>query len=212
MKQYINLIKHIARRYHIPPTSCLETADLIQEGYIGLLEAQKHYCPKQNSPKTPLQNTNASFETYAASWIHKFINEAIHRYRSAISYPPSHPFGNDDGTIPLNKRIASTEGETDTTLADTIADNVTPTPEQCLISLQDDHILRKALAALNPREQFILTRFYGLDDREPATTETLAKALSISHWAVHKLRQRALTKLKNNATLLSNFPTKPVYT
>ena len=106
MKQYINLIKHIARRYHIPPTSCLETADLIQEGYIGLLEAQKHYCPKQTSPKAPLQNTNASFETYAASWIHKFINEAIHRYRSALSYPPSHPFGNDDGTIPLDKRIA----------------------------------------------------------------------------------------------------------
>lgn len=201
ISSYLPLVQNIAHCYHIPASSCLQPADLIQEGYLGLHEAQKLYDPNQ-----------ASFETYASKWIHKFIADAVHRYRSAVSYPPSHPFTDDDCTIPLDKPVSSPEEEGDATLADTIADTSNPTPEQRLINLQDEHILRQAIATLTPREQLILTRLYGLDGREPATVEALATALAVSHWAIHKLRERALRKLRKNPSLMSNFRPKPVYT
>lgn len=208
MKQYIDLVAHIARRYHIPATSCLEPADLIQEGYLGLLEGFRRLDP---SRRRALDDLGSSETAYLAHYIHKFISEAIHRYRSAVSYPPSRLFTDDDATISLDTIIHhGQDGSEDITLADTIPDP-SPTPEQLLITLQDEQRLYQALACLTPREQLILTRLYGLDNHDPDSAETLATALSVSKWSIHKLRERALRKLQKNAVVMSNFAYDPVY-
>lgn len=201
------LVNRIARQYPIPATSCLAPADLIQEGYLGLLEALRHFDP----------NRDVTFRSYAAWWVRKYITEALHRYRTAVSYPPSHPFSEQDFSVSLDKPVSASpsadgDEDTDATLADTIPATTCPTPEQLLIQRQDMQLLQQAFADLAPREQLILTRLYGLDDREPATAEALASALSVSQWSIHKLRERALRKLKKNALFMSNFASKPVYT
>jgi len=45
----------------------IDTDDLVQEGYIGLLEAYKHYDT----------SSNAKFSTYAVYWIKKYILQAL---------------------------------------------------------------------------------------------------------------------------------------
>ncbi len=45
----------------------IDTDDLVQEGYIGLLEAYKHFN----------KSSNAKFSTYAVYWIKKYILKAL---------------------------------------------------------------------------------------------------------------------------------------
>jgi RNA polymerase sigma factor (sigma-70 family) len=55
------LVMHFARRYRLPD---LELDDLVQEGFIGLLQAARRYDPAQGA-----------FSTYAAYWITKYLRQ-----------------------------------------------------------------------------------------------------------------------------------------
>jgi RNA polymerase sigma factor (sigma-70 family) len=64
--EYQNLVSSIARSY---ARSGVPVEDLIQEGMIGLLEANKKYDPAKQT----------KFSTYAVFWIKKYILSAIER-------------------------------------------------------------------------------------------------------------------------------------
>lgn len=63
---YTKLIASIAHRYKRPG---IEVDDLIQEGYLGLMEAENRYD----------KESNTKFTTYATFWIKKFILEFIQK-------------------------------------------------------------------------------------------------------------------------------------
>ena len=64
IEQYLHLIKSIANKYK---TFGVPLDDLIQEGMIGLLEAEKNFD----------ESKNTKFSTYATYWIKKKIIKAI---------------------------------------------------------------------------------------------------------------------------------------
>lgn len=193
-------IEKIARRYTLPPKCAITHDDLIQEALLALLEHSAADGNLSLAPsvaegeRVPTGGKGASIYAIAR----RAIQQSIARYVSPVTRSLDTELYTDDNGDPI-------------TLADTIEDAATLTPEQLLFSLQDAHILRQTLATLTPREQIVLTRLYGLDGKEPVTTEALATALAVSHWAVHKLRERSLRKLQKNARIVSNFRPKPVY-
>jgi len=60
----LSIIEHIANKYQINTVS---KEDLIQEGFLGLMEAEKKYDPNQGT----------EFGTYAYYWIKKYMLAAI---------------------------------------------------------------------------------------------------------------------------------------
>ena len=64
-QNYLPLVKSIASRYK----GRVSFEDLIQEGFLGLLEAEKRFDPSKK----------AKFSTYAFYWIKKRILEAIQK-------------------------------------------------------------------------------------------------------------------------------------
>ena len=72
MKQYINLIKHIARRYTLPTQCPITRDDLIQEGCLGYLEAQINH-PEADEKKL-------------LNYARRAMQRAITRYVSPVSH------------------------------------------------------------------------------------------------------------------------------
>jgi len=66
MEKYIPLVKSIAKKYK---NFGVDFDDLVQEGLLGILEAEKKF--------NPLKGTK--FSTYATYWIKKKILEALER-------------------------------------------------------------------------------------------------------------------------------------
>jgi RNA polymerase sigma factor (sigma-70 family) len=73
--EYSALVHSIAISYQ---NKGIETDDLVQEGYIGLLEACKHFDVSQK----------VKFSTYAVYWIKKYILQALEKeYNSNYKAP-----------------------------------------------------------------------------------------------------------------------------
>jgi len=70
IEKYIPLIKSIANKYN---NFGVPLEDLIQEGMIGLLEAEKNFD----------QSKNTKFSTYATFWIKKKIIKAIEQEKKS---------------------------------------------------------------------------------------------------------------------------------
>lgn len=63
------IVTKIAYKFYIKQSNALEYEDLIQEGYMGLMNAAKRY--DFNNPK------KVQFITYAIYWIYKYINRFV---------------------------------------------------------------------------------------------------------------------------------------
>ncbi|MCQ2334188.1 MAG: sigma-70 family RNA polymerase sigma factor [Paludibacteraceae bacterium] len=72
IKSHARIVRTIAYQYDFPP---MTHHDLMQEGYMGLIEAAKHYNP----------STNLAFDSYASWWIRKFITRAMKQQVSSFS-------------------------------------------------------------------------------------------------------------------------------
>lgn len=97
IQQYTPLVRTITRQYPIPS---IPQEDLMQEGYIGLLEAAKHFNPE----------LGVTFQSYAACWVRKYITEAIRRYGYIITLPQHHT-AEHVFSEKLDRVVASDEGE-----------------------------------------------------------------------------------------------------
>ena len=73
----------------------------------------------------------------------------------------------------------------------------TPNPDFALDIHTKDNIklLKKYFDVLSPREQEIIIKRYGLNDKEEATQKEIAKELGISRSYVSRIEKRALTKM-----------------
>ena len=65
LNDYARLVSSIAGKF----SKVHEFDDLVQEGYIGLLEAQKRYDPSRG----------VKFSSYAYPWIRKYVREAAYK-------------------------------------------------------------------------------------------------------------------------------------
>jgi RNA polymerase primary sigma factor len=87
----------------------------------------------------------------------------------------------------------------DLSLGETLVDGRALNPEQGFLEGELQAEMEAALRHLNRRERSIIARYYGLDDQEPASLETIGHAINLSRERVRQIRNQALTKLRQAA-------------
>lgn len=81
---------------------------------------------------------------------------------------------------------------------DTLADEGSLGPEDSTIESTRNEDIETALAALNPREEDILKRYFGLDGNDPHTLEEIGKVYRLTRERVRQIRDRAIWRLRNS--------------
>ena len=96
--------------------------------------------------------------------------------------------------ISLNEQIGFDKDGNEITLLDILK---TPKPDFAMDIHKQNNIkyLKKYFSILNPREQEIITKRYGLNDNKEITQKEIATNLGISRSYVSRIEKRALTKL-----------------
>ncbi len=209
------LVAYLSRRYL---NRGLSPADLIQEGFCGLLEAIDRF--------DPVNTTRLA--TYATWWIRQALQRAIadgsypvrltprqlrrlSQISSRTAAPSLGPPG-DPAAPPAHHRsvadwheLAAIRPRVSLDAASRL-DGSTPLAELLAFLPEADHeadepaaSVEDLLAALGPREQFILRMRFGLDGQPRHSLSQIGAILAISKERVRQIEDRALRKLRQDA-------------
>ncbi len=173
------IVRTIAQQFTNNPN---DLQDLMQEGYIGLIEAAKRYDP----------STGVQFESYASWWVRKYMREWIIRYGQTVSLP----FTNKDIFDHIIEDVDAVLYEEDgdaITFADCIADDTDSDEEQA--QQQQLNRLHEAIQGLPEREQKIIRQIYGIDC-EAVPMKEIAQRVGLSYDRVKKIHAQCLKKLR----------------
>jgi RNA polymerase primary sigma factor len=85
----------------------------------------------------------------------------------------------------------------DNKLADYIADNYHPSPDQETYENALSDTVRDSLRTLKDREARILKLYYGLDGKEPMTLEEIGSIMGITRERVRQIKEKAITRLRH---------------
>ena len=90
---------------------------------------------------------------------------------------------------------------------DTLADENTQGPDASTLESARNEDIASALAALNPREEDILKRYFGLGGNDPHTLEEIGRVYRLTRERVRQIRDRAIWRLRNSpqGTALSEY-------
>jgi len=173
------IVQTIVKQYHYLHIE----DDLMQEGYLGLVEAGRKYDPA----------CGVLFESYAAWWVRKYVKDAIRLYGFIVSMP-AHPKEEflQKARIQLDKPLYDEDGDV-VTLADTIADD-TNLDEP----MDKEKITKEVLAILTPRELAIIGCYYGID-RKQLPVDEIAKEFGLKRKNVYHILERAMEKLQKKS-------------
>ena len=97
-------------------------------------------------------------------------------------------------TISLYSPIGEDKEGNEISLCDIIEDP-SPSISESIIKEEQTNKLYEALKVLNKREYEIITRRYGLNNKEVETQQDVADSLKISRSYVSRIEKRALTKM-----------------
>ena len=81
---------------------------------------------------------------------------------------------------------------------DTLTDESSMGPEDSALELARNEDIEHALAGLNPREEDILRRYFGLGGKEPHTLEQIGKVYKLTRERVRQIRDRAIWRLRTS--------------
>lgn len=162
------IVERIVRRYRTLPY--LDLDDLRQEGRIGLLLALRHYRPDHG----------ASFETYAAWWVRKYVVDFLNRY----GYPVHKPQRVKTGVV---WERASLEDHEPWSYDDT--------PDRLMVQVEQRECVERALSTLRPRDRRIVCELNGWGT-EPRPVRELARDLHLSLDRTRRLHREALRRLR----------------
>ncbi len=206
----------------------LDEADLVQEGYIGLLRAAKRFDPDRD----------IRFSTYARWWVRaqmtraidhtgrpvrlpgcaveqtRNLRKAIKRFESlGADYSVSdlaNEVGLDveraefllsqGGTVSLDQPVD--EGPRSRTLEQFLEDDSVDVPEDAAIRDQEIRRMQSAFEeVLSERHRYVLARRYGLEDSEFRTLSEVGRGMSLSRERVRQIEREALLRLREHARI-----------
>lgn len=165
----LRLVAHIVKKFE---HNAIDQDDLISIGTIGLIKGVDSFSRSHGTRIT----------TYCARCIE---NEILMYFRSN---------NKNLKNISINESVGFDKDGNEITIQDVLK---TPTPDFVEEIHQKDNIglLKQYLDILSPREKDILSRRYGLSDKEEQTQKVIAKELHISRSYVSRIEKRALTKI-----------------
>ncbi|MCX8049459.1 MAG: sigma-70 family RNA polymerase sigma factor [Methylohalobius sp.] len=187
VKHNLRLVVQQAYRYRRQRDSLL--LDLIQEGNLGLLYAARRFEVEQG----------VRFSTYAAYWIHVYIDRASLRLRHLVYYPLSlasqfrqgQQMNDHDITVSLQEFHSgegSGWGESDE-WSELDAGESLDFERRILL-------VEQALAALSRREVDVVRQRFGLSHNGEQTLQAIADRFGISRERVRQIEKSALSKMR----------------
>lgn len=216
----LRLAVHIARRHS---NRGLSMSDLIQDGNVGLIKAVERFDPSkgfrfstyaywwiseevkrclkrgQRVVRTPdhivdeiraLQATTLRLHrrlgrTPRQSELAQELEISPSRVSELVVY----------GGAEISTDAPTTE-DGNVMLGDALTLGEQEAPEQALVPRDRRRILESILENLNPREQSVLSRRFGLDRPEPDTLQVISDDMGISRERVRQIEKGALAKLQ----------------
>jgi RNA polymerase sigma factor (sigma-70 family) len=197
----------------------LSQEDLLQEGYIGLLEAAKRYDPERE----------IRFTTYARWWVRAQMARCIENTGRLVRIPGGaieqlrnlqrliEEQKNNSEKVDiqrLSKQLGisrkraelllslqgsvslDTEDDDGRSFSEVIPFNEVSLEEQ-LIRREAKQLLQEQFGNfLDEREQFILINHFGLDDRPKKTMREIGEEISLSKERVRQIEAKAIIKLQ----------------
>jgi RNA polymerase primary sigma factor len=208
------LVAHIAKRFI---NRGISAADLIQEGFCGLLAAIDRF-DTANSTR---------LGTYAGFWISQAMQRAIaggaypvrlnpKQLQRLVRAMPQSPGTRNDPSmqaVPLNADRSDTFRRELAAIRPRVsldapcqADDATPLTNFLASVTEPDHdeseltdLLGKAFRALNPREHLVLKLRFGLDGESRQSLSEISKILKVSKERVRQIEERAIEKMRGVA-------------
>ncbi len=173
------IVRTIARQFTNNPD---DQQDLMQEGYIGLMEAAKKYDP----------DTGVRFDSYAGWWVRKYMREYIIRHGQAVSLPFKTRDYHRSATLDMDRPLYHDENGP-VRFADLLTDGSTPETER--IRQEERQRLKEAMEKLSPKEQTIIRQIYGIGQKKVPQTQ-IARQWGITPMTVWRIQDAALKKMK----------------
>lgn len=168
----LRLVVYIAKRFE---NTGIGIEDLVSIGTIGLIKAINTFCPDKN----------IKLATYASRCIENEILMYIRKFsntRTEISIDEPLNVDWDGNELLLSDVLGSDE------------DSVSYELEQ----YEERMVIRRAVAALDPREREIVEMRYGLDGRDELTQKEVAEKLGISQSYISRLEKKIIAKLRDD--------------
>ncbi len=200
----------------------LSFLDLIAEGNIGLITAARHFDERREFRfisyavwwiRQSIQKAIAEKTTTVRLPINR-VQQAHRMKHVARALEQKHGRMVSESeigaelSIPLRKlrliraasqpplNIDESLREGDHSLAEVLPDDDSPNPEEGYVERELREEMRAALRLLSGRERRIVGLYYGLDEREPVSLETIGQEINLSRERVRQIRNSALAKLR----------------
>lgn len=209
--------------------------DLRHEGIVGLIEAARRYDPERGTKfstyavwwirrailkalteqsklvKVPEYQTRRLREVREAEWSLRLVlgrapgrDEVSRRVAGGLRAVQAAQ------RIPVREVSLSTVVTTDgrgTPLGETLADGVTPSPEEKLLRKEARRLLHAALGRLTDRERLVLKHRFGLEGGSCLSLLETGTAMGMSRERVRQIQDRAVERMRR--ALLRRFVAAP---
>ena len=165
----LRFVVYLAKQYQ---GKGLQMDDLISEGNIGLMKA----AAKFNS------NRNKRFVQHAAPYIRESIERALRQQTDTMSIDAPIPEGSQN-TVSLLHVLENPDA---------------PRADADIERRSLNKELQSSVGLLSPREQAVITRYYGLDT-EPLSMAEIAVELGLKRERVRQIRDQAIRNLHRHS-------------
>lgn len=165
----LRFVVYLAKQYQ---GKGLQMDDLISEGNIGLMKAAAKFH----------SNRNKRFVQHAAPYIRESIERALRQQTDTMSIDAPIPEGSQN-TVSLLHVLENPDA---------------PRADADIERRSLNKELQSSVGLLSPREQAVITRYYGLDT-EPLSMAEIAAELGLKRERVRQIRDQALRNLHRHS-------------